>query len=113
MIQRLFTIACFALAVSAIAVEAHEHKVLGTLKTAAADHVLMTTTEGKTVTVKLNARTKVIKGKEPVKIETVKEGTRLVVTTESDDDPYTAELIQVGNAPQHAPNKPQHPPDKK
>ncbi len=81
MIRRLLTVVWLALAVSAVAVEAHEHKVLGTVKTAAADHVLMTTPDGKTVTVRLTARTRVIKGKEPATIATVKEGTRIVVTT--------------------------------
>jgi hypothetical protein len=87
------------LAMSAATVLAHEHKVLGTVKTAAADHVMMTTTEGKPVTVKLTKDTKVIREKAPVKIETVKPGTRIVVTTESDETPYTAKLIQVGTLP--------------
>jgi hypothetical protein len=87
------------LAMSAATVLAHEHKVLGTVKTAAADHVMMTTTEGKPVTVKLTKDTKVIREKAPVKIETVKPGTRIVVTTESDEAPYTAKLIQVGVLP--------------
>lgn len=87
------------LAMSAATVLAHEHKVLGTVTMAAADHVMMTTTDGKPVTVKLTTGTKVIRGKAPVKVETVKPGTRIVVTTESDEAPYTAKLIQVGTLP--------------
>jgi hypothetical protein len=40
-----------------------------------------------------------------VKITTVKEGTRIVVTTESDEAPYTATLIEVGEAPKSAATK--------
>jgi DNA gyrase/topoisomerase IV subunit A len=99
---RLLTIGALAFVMStasATTVLAQEHKVLGTVTTGAADHVMMTTTDGKTVTVKLTAVTKVTRGKEAVKIETVKAGTRIVVTTESDEDPYTAKLIEVGEAP--------------
>jgi hypothetical protein len=40
--------------------------------------------------------TKVTRGKDAVKITDIKEGTRIVVTTESDSDPFTAKLIEVG-----------------
>ena len=85
-----------ALALSSATVLAHEHKVLGTVTMTGVDHLMMTTTDGKPVTVKLTPDTKVTKGKAPVKIATVKPGTRIVVTTESDEAPYTAKLIQVG-----------------
>ena len=84
---------------------AHEHKVLGTVTMAAADHVMMKTTEGKNVTVKVPAATKVTKGKADVKIATVKEGTRIVVTTESDEEPYTAKSIQVAEDAAPSPGK--------
>ena len=77
---------------------AHEHKVLGTVTMTATDHVMMTTTDGRTVTVTVNPDTKVTKGNEQIKIATVKPGTRIVVTTESDEPPYTAKVIQVGAA---------------
>ena len=99
MIKKPLTVLVLALAVSASTVFAHEHKVLGTVTSTAADQVMMKTTDGKAVTVKVTADTKVTKGKVPVKITTVKEGTRIVVTTESDEAPYTATLIEVAEAP--------------
>jgi hypothetical protein len=99
MTRKPLTVLVLTLAVSASTVFAHEHKVLGTVTSTGADQVMMKTTDGKAVTVKVTADTKVTKGKEPVKIATVKEGTRIVVTTESDEAPYTATLIEVGEAP--------------
>jgi hypothetical protein len=99
MIRRLIGVVALAVVISAATVFAHQHKVLGTVTMAAADHVMMTTTDGKAVTVKVTASTKVTKGTVPVKIATLKAGTRIVVTTESDENPYTAMLIQVGAAP--------------
>jgi hypothetical protein len=99
MTRRPLTVLVLTLALSATTVFAHEHKVLGTVTSTAADHVMMKTTDGKAVTVKVTADTKVTKEKVPVKITTVKEGTRIVVTTESDEAPYTASLIEVGEAP--------------
>ena len=97
MIRRLIVVVALALVVSAATVLAHEHKVLGTLTMTASDHVMMTTLEGRPVMVKLTPDTKVTRGKALVKIATVKPGTRIVVTTESDEAP--AMLIQVGAAP--------------
>jgi hypothetical protein len=99
MTRKPLAILVLTLATSAPAVFAHEHKVLGTVTSTAADQVMMKTTDDKAVTVKVTGDTKVTKGKEVVKIATVKEGTRIVVTTESDEAPYTASLIEVGEAP--------------
>ena len=99
MTRRLFTALALALIVTGVTISAHEHKVAGTVTMAAADHVMMTTPEGKAVTVKVIGTTKITKGKESVKIDTVKAGLRIVVTTESDEDPYTAKVIQVAETP--------------
>ena len=99
MFRRLLSGTALALVLSANPVFAHEHKVLGTVTMAAADHVMMKTTAGKEVTVKITAGTKVTRGKEIVKADTITEGTRIVVTTASDTAPYTAMAIQVGTAP--------------
>jgi DNA gyrase/topoisomerase IV subunit A len=93
---RAFAIAAILLLVAGGAASAHEHKVLGTVTTTASDHLMMTTTDGKAVTVKVTPNTKVTRGKDTVRITDLKEGTRIVVTTESDSDPFTAKLIQVG-----------------
>jgi DNA gyrase/topoisomerase IV subunit A len=98
MIQRRVRIAVLALFAAAGTASAHEHKVLGTATMMAPDHLMMKTTEGQVVTVKVSDATKVVKGKAGVKLETIKPGTRIVVTTESDEPPYTAMVIQVGAA---------------
>lgn len=85
--------AVFAFAASAFA---HEHKVMGTATMVGPDHVMMKTTDGHDVTVNVTKNTKITKGKETVKLATIKEGTRLVVTTASDEAPYAAMAIQVG-----------------
>jgi hypothetical protein len=96
MMARLFAIAAALILVAGSTASAHEHKVLGTVTMAASDHVMMTTPDGKAVTVKVTPDTKVTRGKDAVKISDIKEGTRIVVTTESDSDPFTAKLIEVG-----------------
>ena len=78
--------------------EGHEHKILGTVTMAAADHVMLQTKEGKEVTVKVTADTKVTKGTEALKAEDLKAGTRVVVTTVGDKEPYTAKSIEIGEA---------------
>ena len=105
MIRKPLTLVVLTLAISAATVFAHEHKVLGTVTSTSADQVMMKTTDDKAVTVKVTGDTKVTKGKEVVKITTVKEGTRIVVTTESDEAPYTATLIEIGKTPESSPKE--------
>ena len=76
--------------------ERHEHKILGTVTMAAADHVMLKDKNGKDVTVKVTKDTKV-KAKPAVKVEAIKLGTRVVVTAiEAKDKTLTAKLIEVG-----------------
>lgn len=105
MIKRVMGIAAIALLTTAGIVSAHEHKVTGTVTMAAADHLMMKTADGKDVTVKFTNETKITKGKDSVKPDAIKEGTRVVVTTASDEDPYPAMAVQVGAAAKPAPAK--------
>jgi uncharacterized Zn ribbon protein len=80
----------------------HEHKVMGTITMAAADHVMLEDKDGKEVTIKVTKDTKV-KSKPTMKVEAIKVGTRVVVTAvEQKDKSLTAKLIQVGAAPTEA-----------
>ena len=82
-----------------LAHEGHEHKILGTVTMAAADHVMLKGTDGKDVMVKVNKDTKV-KAKPAVKVRDIKVGTRIVVTAvEEKDKSMTAKTIEVGAAP--------------
>ena len=77
----------------------HEHKVMGTITMAAADHVMLKDKEGKELTIKVTKDTK-IKSKSPVKVEELKAGTRVVVNAvENKDKTLTAKTIDVGIAP--------------
>ena len=79
-----------------LAHEGHEHKVMGTVTMAAADHVMLKDKDGKDVTVKVTKDTKV-KAKPVVKVEEIKVGTRVVVTAvEEKDKSMTAKTIEVG-----------------
>ena len=73
-----------------LAHEGHEHKVMGTVTMAAADHVMVKDKDRKDVTVKVTKDTKV-KAKPAVKVEEIKVGTRVVVTAvEQKDKSLTA-----------------------
>ena len=79
-----------------LAHEGHQHKVMGTVTMAAADHVMLKDKEGKEMTVKVTKDTKV-KAKAPVKVQDIKVGSRVVVTAvEAKDKSMTAKSIEVG-----------------
>jgi len=76
--------------------EGHEHKVMGTVTMAAADHVMLKDKDGKDVTIKVTKDTKV-KAKPMIKVEDLKAGTRVVITAvEQKDKSMTAKTIEVG-----------------
>jgi hypothetical protein len=86
------------LGASARAHEGHDHKVLGTVTMAAADHVMLKDREGKDVTVLVNKATRV-KSTPAMKVEEIKAGTRIVITATMDKNKtMTAKTIEVGAA---------------
>ena len=101
---RRFTLslfAAFALAiVPALAHPGHDHKILGTVTMAAADHVMLKDKDGKDVTVYINADTKVLQARKPMKVEDIKSGMRIVVTAvtleEKGGDKLVAKTIELG-----------------
>ena len=79
--------------------EGHDHKIMGTITMAAADHVMLKDKDGKDVTVQVTKDTKV-KSKPAMKVEEIKVGTRVVVTaTMEKDKSLKAKTIEVGVAP--------------
>ena len=94
-----FAILALGSGVSLLAHEGHEHKVMGTVTMAAADHLMLKDKDGKDVTVKVTKDTKV-KAKPAIKVEEIKVGTRVVITAvEEKDKSMTAKNIEVGAAP--------------
>lgn len=73
-------VAALAIPGSALAHEGHAHKVMGTVSTLHENHLEVTTTDGKTSTITLNEKTKILRGKAKVKIDDIKPGERVVVT---------------------------------
>jgi hypothetical protein len=101
---RQFVIACaLALVVtgSAFAHPGHEHKILGTVTMAAADHVMLKDKDGKPATVLINKDTKFVRAKKAMKAGDVKVGMRIVITavTDGDDDKLIAKAIELGPDP--------------
>ncbi len=99
--SRLLTALCaLTLAMPAIAWahEGHAHKVMGTVTTAGADHLMVKTADGKDETIAVNAKTKITRGKMAMKAAEIKAGTRVVVTMASDKAPLVATEVQVGTA---------------
>ena len=78
-----------------LAHEGHDHKVLGTVTMAAADHLMVKDRDGKDVTIQVTKATKV-RSKPAMKVEEIKAGTRVVVTARMQKDVYVATLIEVG-----------------
>ena len=76
--------------------EGHDHKVMGTVTMAAADHVMLKDTDGKDVTVHVTKDTKV-KASPMVKVADIKAGTRVVITATMEKDQMKAKLIEVGS----------------
>jgi hypothetical protein len=86
-----------------LAHEGHDHRVLGTVTMAAADHVMLKDTDSKDVTVYLNRETKVLRDKKPAKVEDIREGLRVVITAavvrENNGEKMVAKVIELGPAP--------------
>ena len=83
-------------AVPAIAHPGHDHKVLGTVVSVAANRLVVKDRQNKDVTITLNADTRVIKDKKPVRLDEVKVGSRVVVTAATEKDITIGKLIDLG-----------------
>jgi len=75
--------------------EGHDHKVMGTVTMAMADHLMVKDKDGKDVTIQVTKDTK-IKAKPAMKVEDIKVGTRVVITAVTEKNRMTAKEIQVG-----------------
>lgn len=97
--------ALVALPTAVLAHEGHGVKKMGTVTMVGADHVMMKTTDGKELTINVNAKTKMLKGKVALTLKDLKEGTRIVATVASHKAPFTATVIAVGDSAQTPPKK--------
>jgi hypothetical protein len=60
--------------------EGHAHKIMGTIASVRADRLDIKATDGKTASVVLNDKTKILRGTESVKTKDLKIGERIVAT---------------------------------
>jgi hypothetical protein len=86
-----------------LAHEGHDHKILGTVTMAAADHVMLKDKAGKEFTVHITGATKVMRDKKPAALDDIKAGTRVVVTAVTERvngaERLRAKLIELGKSP--------------
>lgn len=94
----LLTILLLASSARVLAHAGHDHKVMGTVTAAAADHILVKDTAGKDVTIQVVKTTRV-RAKPALKVEEIKAGTRVVVTAVMQKEKIIAKDIQVAITP--------------
>lgn len=83
----------------ALAHEGHAHKVMGTVSSIDGSHLMVKTTDGKTVMVMLDAKTKITQGKAKVAPTALKVGDRIVAEGTEEKEMIMATSVQVGTAP--------------
>jgi len=103
--------AMFALAFAPLvaAHEGHDHKIMGTVAAVHDTSVDVKAADGKTSTITLNDKTKILRGTTAMKMADIKEGTRVVITaTGGGKDPFVAKEVRIAvakTAPTTAPKK--------
>ena len=77
----------------------HLHKVMGTVSSIEGNHVIVKTTDGKAVSIMLDAKTTVTRGKTKLDSSAVKAGDRVVVEGTETKDTIAAKTVRLGTAP--------------
>ena len=78
--------------------EGHAHKVMGTVSSVDGNNLMVKTTDGKSVMVMMDAKTKVMQGKTTVKSSTLKVGDRIVAEGTEQKQMIMATSVKVGTA---------------
>lgn len=78
--------------------EGHTHKVMGTISSVQGTNLMVKGTDGKTVMVMMDAKTKITKGKDKVEAAALKVGDRVVAEGPEDKGMITATTIKLGEA---------------
>ena len=89
----------------AVAHEGHAHKVMGTIASVDGKNLMVKTTDGKTVMVMLDAKTKITQGKNKVDVSALKVGDRVVAEGPEEKEMIMATTVQLGTAPAAAAKK--------
>jgi hypothetical protein len=92
----LALMAALAVPAYARAHEGHAHKVMGTIAARHENHLEVRTKEGKTVTILLNEKTSILRGRARLDREALKAGERVVVDVGNGKAPMTAREVKLG-----------------
>src|SRR5712691_3979895 len=82
--------------VVALAHEGHAHKVMGTVSSIDGANLTVKTTDGKTVMVMLDAKTKVTKGTTKIELGALKVGDRVVAEGPEEKKMIMATTVKIG-----------------
>jgi hypothetical protein len=94
-IVALVLTAALVLPVAALAHEGHVHKALGTIDSINGEHVGIKTTDGKTLTVMLDKKTVITRGKEKLDAAALKVGERISVDYMEENKMMMAQAIKL------------------
>jgi hypothetical protein len=81
-----------------VAHEGHTHKAMGTVSSVQGSQVVVKTTAGKTVTVVLDAKTKITRGKETMDAAALKAGDRVSIDYIEEKKIMMARAVKLGTA---------------
>src|SRR5688500_7764018 len=77
----------------------HAHKAMGTIENISGNHVTIKTTDGKTVMVMLDAKSKITRGKTKVQASALKVGDRVVAEGPEQKEMILATTVKLGETP--------------
>ena len=78
--------------------EGHAHKAMGTISSVEGNHLMVKTTDGKTVMVMLDDKTKITQGKDKIDAKALKVGDRVVAEGPEQQQMIMAATVKVGEA---------------
>jgi hypothetical protein len=78
--------------------EGHAHKAMGTISSVQGNNLMVKTTDGKTVMVMLDDKTKITQGKNKVDAKALKVGDRIVAEGPEQQEMIMAATVKVGEA---------------
>ena len=92
----LTLVAALTLPVAARAHAGHTHKVMGTISSVTGSHVVVKTTDGKSVTVVLDAKTAITRGKTKLDPAALKTGERVSIDYMQEKSANMAKTVKLG-----------------
>ena len=79
--------------------DGHTHNVMGTVRERQSHQLQVATTDGKTVTIVLNDKTKVLRDKQVLTVAEIVVGQRVVVDVGNGKEPLVARQVKLGATP--------------